>query len=136
MNENTFKINKSHIKILDTIKYFEDNKLFVNADCIFNVLIGNDKDLDELCVSSPTYMSLVSISSRKLKSKLKMLQRYSFIEYKYSRNYNEPFFKLSNSGKTFLLTYHETHKTNYKKRRVVNNKINYINCDDPSIIKL
>lgn len=130
------KITISHIKILDTIYYFNKLDLFPNVETILNILNGNKEYLDDLSIKCPTFETLLSISGRKLKSKIKMLNRYKYVDLIYSRNSEEPFLKLSNNGELFLIKYKEKHKLNYKKRRVISNKINFINSNDPSIIKL
>lgn len=130
------KITISHIKILDSIYYFNKLDLFPNVETILNILNGNKEYLDDLSIKCPTYETLLSISGRKLKSKIKMLNRYNYVDLIYSTNSEEAFLKLSNNGELSLIKYKEKHKLNYKKRRVISNKINYINSNDPSIIKL
>ena len=109
------KLTITHYKLLDTIKWLKDKKLYATAMGIFKIVHGN---LDEDTVNitdCPTFGTLISYGSKKISRYLLALYRYKFIAKIYDRKTDEMYFVLNIKGLDSLEVFHKKHPLSYKK---------------------
>lgn len=111
------KLSITHIKILHTIKYLNDLKLYPNQEGIYKILSGLKDEETEALMECPTFGSLISYSSKKVCHYILALNRYGFVAKIFDRESKELYFTLTEKGVIELFTYLKKHKNGYSKKK-------------------
>ena len=109
------KLVITHYKLLDTIKWLNDQHLYASALGVHKIVHG---DLDEDTVNlteCPTFSTLISFGSKKVARFLLALHRYGYIIKVYNRPTNALYLSITLKGRNALDLYHKKHKGFYKK---------------------
>ena len=105
----------THYKLLDTIKWLNDQHLYASALGVHKIVHG---DLDEDTVNlteCPTFSTLISFGSKKVARFLLALYRYGYIIKVYNKPTNALYLSITLKGRNALDLYHKKHKSFYKK---------------------
>lgn len=106
----------THYKILDTIKWLNDQHLYATALGVFKIVNGEiDDDTKEL-TDCPTFATLISFGSKKVARYILPLVRYGYLIKVYDKPSNELYLSITFKGREELEQYHKKHKREYKKK--------------------
>ena len=106
----------SEIKILDTVSFLNEKKLYPLALGVYKILIGSSEPDIEIYKECPTYGTLLSLSSKHISRLVMMLIRYQYLVRIYDEKSDDLYLKLSTKGEMFLFNYHKKHKYSFKKK--------------------
>lgn len=111
------KLTITHIKILHTIKFLNEQKLYPNQEGIFKILSGEKDEETESLMNCPTFGSLISYSSKKVCHYILALNRYGFVAKIFDRESKELYLTLTERGDLELFNYLRKHKNGYSKKK-------------------
>lgn len=92
-----FTLSKSHSLILSAISYLKDKGLATSASGLYEVLTGTHKD--ERVKDLECYGYYSQLGSRTFHSRVRILERYGFITYRYEESISDYVLILSEKGK-------------------------------------
>ncbi len=107
----------THYKILDTIKWLNDNHLYATALGVYKIIHG---DLDEDTVNlqeCPTFSVITSYGSKKVCRYLLALYRYGYIIKVFDKKSNTLYYSVTLKGRNALEQFHKKHPQPYKKMK-------------------
>lgn len=110
------KLVITHYKLLDTIKWLNDQHLYASAIGVHKIVHG---DLDEDTVKltdCPTFSTLISYGSKKVARFLLALHRYGYVIKIFNKPTNALYLSITLKGRNALDAYHKKHKGFYKKQ--------------------
>lgn len=110
------KLVITHYKILDTIAYLNEHRLYPLSDGVYKIVAGI---IDEETVQYrdvPTFSTLISFGSKKICRYLLALQRHGYIRKRFNRETNNLYYEVTNLGTSALLKYHKKHKKPYVQK--------------------
>ena len=106
----------SEIKILDTVYFLNEKKLYPLSGGVYKILIGSEEKEYEAYQAIPTYGTLLSLSTKHISRLIMMLLRYKYLTYKFDKETEELYLEVSPKGLMFLSDYHKKHKYKFKKK--------------------
>lgn len=109
----------THYKLLDTVKWLNDQHLYATALGIHKIVHGDiDEDTVQLA-ESPTFGTLISYGSKKVSRFLLALVRYGYLCKIYDKKTDELYLSITFDGREALEQYHKKHKKPYVKKKKV-----------------
>ena len=106
----------SEIKILDTVAFLNEKKLYPLGLGVYKILIGSSEPDIVIYQDCPTYGTLLSLSSKHISRLVMMLIRYQYLARIYDEKSDELYLSLTPKGEMFLFKYHKKHKYHFKKK--------------------
>ncbi|MCR5184759.1 MAG: hypothetical protein K6C32_01585 [Bacilli bacterium] len=107
----------THYKLLDTVKWLNDQHLYATQLGIFKIVHG---DIDEDTIGmmdSPTFSTLISYGSKKVARFLLALLRYGYLIKIYDKKSDMLYLSITFKGREALEAYHKKHKRPYVKSK-------------------
>lgn len=109
------KLVITHYKLLDTVKWLNDQHLYATAIGVHKIVHGDiDQDTVNL-TKCPTFSTLISYGSKKVARFLLALHRYGYVIKVYDKKTNTLYISITLKGRQALELYHKKHKAIYKK---------------------
>lgn len=110
------KLSITHYKVIHTIKWLNDQKLFANQDGLYKILHGDVDSETKSLMDAPAFGSLISYNSKKVCRYVLALTRYGFVTKIFDRNTKELYLTLTEKGRVAYMDYFSTHKEIFKKK--------------------
>ena len=107
------KLLITHYKILDTIKYLNEKKLYPTPIGIFKILIGKIDDDTNLLQDCPTFSRLTSYNSKKISILCVGLSRHGYIKKIFDSKTEELYLSITEKGNYALQEFHKRYKHSY-----------------------
>ena len=115
MGMKEIKLNLTHYKLLDTVKWLNDQHLYATQTGVYKIIHG---DIDEDTVNltnCPTFSVIVSYPSKKVMRFILALHRYGYLIKVYDKKSNELYLSITFKGREALEKFHKHHPQPYKK---------------------
>ena len=110
------KLVLTHFKLLDTIKWLNDKRLYASAMGVYKILHGViDEDTIDI-TDCPTFSVLISYGSKKVARFLLALYRYKYLIKIYDKATNALYFSITQLGRDALEKFRKKYKGQYKKQ--------------------
>lgn len=111
------KLTITHFKILHTVKFLNDQKLYPNQEGVYKILSGEKDEETEPLMEAPTFGSLISYSSKKVCHYILALNRYGYLAKIFDRESKELYLTLTEKGDIELFKFLKKHKNGYSKKK-------------------
>ena len=116
---NLIVLSTTDYKILQTIFLLNKENKYPLPEGVKKILNGEKDDETLQYQEYPTYMTLISYSSKKISRYILMLLRYKYLEKIYDKTTDELYLKITRLGEDELNVYLRKHHPHFKKREQV-----------------
>lgn len=111
------KLSITHYKILLTIRWLNDQKLYPNQEGVYKIIHGELDEEVKKYLTCPTYGALLSYNSKKICRYILALTRYGYLTKIFDRETEDLYLTLTEKGKLAQEDYFHDHKIQFIKRR-------------------
>lgn len=110
-----FKLSITHQKILDTVRFLNDNNFYPNQEGVYKILTGI---LDEETIPFKdinSFSTLISFNSKKVSRYILLLVRYGYLAKIYDKTTNDLYLKITFKGLEASEKFHKKYRKPYPK---------------------